>query len=93
VVSKYIGETEKNLSVLFATAKTLNAILFFDEADALFARRTEVRDAHDRYSNQEISYVLNAVHQYNGLVLAAAGEKRTLDPAYTRRLHHVIVFA
>ena len=92
VVSKYIGETEKNLNALFASAKTINAILFFDEADALFAKRTEVRDSHDRYSKAQISHVLNAVNHYNGLVLAAAREKRNLDTAFTRRLQHVMEF-
>ena len=92
VVSKYIGQTEKNLNALFAAAESADAILMFDEADALFGKRTEVRDAHDRYTNQEISCVLAAVNSYNGLLLAAGSRKSNLDPAFTRRLRHVVVF-
>ena len=69
VVSKYVGETEKNLSRIFAEAATSNAILFFDEADALFGKRTEVRDAHDRYANIEVSYLLQRMEEYEGVVV------------------------
>src|SRR5690606_8317954 len=69
VVSKYIGETEKNLENLFAKAETKNWILFFDEADALFGKRTSVRDAHDKYANQEVSYLLQRVEDFDGLVI------------------------
>jgi SpoVK/Ycf46/Vps4 family AAA+-type ATPase len=71
LVSKYIGETEKNLNRVFANAETNNSILFFDEADALFGKRTEVKDAHDKYANQEISYLLQRIESYNGLVVLA----------------------
>ncbi|HTE16474.1 MAG TPA: ATP-binding protein [Burkholderiales bacterium] len=93
VVSKYIGQTEKNLKVLFAAAETASAILMFDEADAIFGKRTQVRDAHDRYAKREISCVQAAVNSYNGLLLVAASQKSNLDPAFTRRLRHLIVFS
>ncbi len=69
LVSKYIGETEKNIERIFQKAEEKNWILFFDEADALFGKRTEVKDAHDRYANQEVSYLLQKIAQYNGIVL------------------------
>lgn len=93
VVSKYIGETEKNLHRLFATAEAVNGILFFDEADALFGKRTEVRDAHDRYANLEISYLLQRLKSHRGLVILAAKRKANLDEAFTRRLRFMVNFA
>jgi SpoVK/Ycf46/Vps4 family AAA+-type ATPase len=92
VVSKYIGETEKNLSHVFEAAESANGILFFDEADALFGRRTEVKDSHDRYANIEVNYLLQRMEAYEGVVVLATNFKSNLDPAFTRRLHHVVEF-
>ncbi len=92
VVSKYIGETEKNLSRIFAAAEAGNAILFFDEADALFGKRSEVRDAHDRYANIEISYLLQRMEAYPGVTILATNLRANLDEAFTRRLHFAVDF-
>jgi SpoVK/Ycf46/Vps4 family AAA+-type ATPase len=92
VVSKYIGETEKNLSRIFYEAETSNAILFFDEADALFGKRTEVTDAHDRYANIETSYLLQRMETYDGLVILATNLRDNLDEAFTRRIRFIIEF-
>jgi SpoVK/Ycf46/Vps4 family AAA+-type ATPase len=92
VVSKYIGETEKNLSRIFAEAETSNAILFFDEADALFGRRSEVRDSHDRYANIEISYLLQKMEEYDGVVILATNLRKNMDDAFVRRMHFTIEF-
>ncbi len=92
IVSKYIGETEKNLDRIFTTAETANAILFFDEADALFGKRSEVRDSHDRYANIEISYLLQKMEQYEGIAILATNLRRNLDEAFLRRLQMVIEF-
>jgi SpoVK/Ycf46/Vps4 family AAA+-type ATPase len=92
VVSKYIGETEKNLARIFAEAATSNAILFFDEADALFGKRTQVRDAHDRYANVEISYLLQKMEEYDGVVVLATNLRKNLDEAFVRRLHVTVEF-
>ena len=92
VVSKYIGETEKNLSRIFSAAKQANAILFFDEADALFGKRSEVQDAHDRYANIEISYLLQKMEEYDGLAILATNLRQNLDSAFTRRLAFTILF-
>jgi hypothetical protein len=92
VVSKFIGETEKNLSNLFAKAENKDWILFFDEADALFGKRTNVRDAHDKYANQEVSYLLQRVEHYNGLVILATNFKSNIDDAFTRRFQSIIYF-
>jgi hypothetical protein len=92
VVSKYIGETEKNLARIFDEAATSNAILFFDEADALFGKRTEVRDAHDRYANIEISYLLQKMDEYEGVVLLATNLRKNMDEAFVRRLHAIVDF-
>jgi hypothetical protein len=92
VVSKYIGETEKNLARIFAEAATSNAILFFDEADALFGKRTAVRDAHDRYANVEISYLLQKMEEYDGIVVLATNLRKNMDEAFVRRLHAAIDF-
>ena len=89
VVSRYIGETEKNLSVLFATAEAKDWILFFDEADALFGKRTTVRDAHDRYANQEVSYLLAKIESTRADVIIATGTKTEIDPTWLRRLQTV----
>jgi hypothetical protein len=92
VVSKYIGETEKNLRRVFDAAERSGAILFFDEADALFGRRTEVRDSHDRYSNVEINYLLQRMEDYAGLAILATNRRSALDTAFLRRLRFVIEF-
>lgn len=92
VVSKYIGETEKNLSFIFNEAETSNAILFFDEADALFSKRSEVKNAHDRNSNMEVSYLLQRIEAYQGIVILATNFKRNIDDAFLRRLHFIVDF-
>jgi SpoVK/Ycf46/Vps4 family AAA+-type ATPase len=92
VVSKYVGETEKNLRRVFTEARSGNAILFFDEADALFGKRTEVSDAHDRYANIETSYLLQQMEQYDGIVLLATNLRQNLDEAFTRRIRFVVEF-
>ena len=92
VVSKYIGETEKNLRRLFDAAEGGGAILFFDEADALFGKRSEVKDSHDRYANIEINYLLQRVEAYRGLAILATNMKSALDPAFMRRLRFIINF-
>ena len=92
VVSKYIGETEKNLGAIFREASLSNAILFFDEADALFGKRSEVRDAHDRYANIETAYLLQQIEEYAGPVILSTNLKMNLDEAFLRRMHFVIDF-
>lgn len=92
VVSKYIGETEKNLSRIFKEAETTNAIIFFDEADALFGKRSEVRDSHDRYANIEINYLLQKMEEYEGIVILASNFSNNIDEAFLRRLHFKINF-
>lgn len=92
VVSKYIGETEKNLSRLFEAAETSGAILLFDEADALFGRRSEVRDSHDRFANIEIAYLLQRIETYRGLVILTTNMKSALDRAFLRRIRYVVQF-
>jgi SpoVK/Ycf46/Vps4 family AAA+-type ATPase len=92
VVSKYIGETEKNLDRVFTAATNANAILFFDEADALFGKRTEVKDSHDRYANLEVSYLLQKMEQYEGIAILATNLADNLDQAFTRRLAFSIHF-
>ena len=92
VVSKYIGETEKNLARIFAEAATSNAILFFDEADALFGKRTQVHDAHDRYANVEISYLLQKMEEHEGVVILATNLRKNMDDAFVRRLHASVEF-
>ena len=92
VVSKYIGETEKNLELLFARAEDKDWILFFDEADALFGKRTNVRDAHDKYANQEVSYLLQRIEDYDGLVILATNMKNNIDDAFLRRFNSVVKF-
>lgn len=92
VVSKYIGETEKNLSRLFDKAANKDWILFFDEADAIFGKRTGVKDAHDKYANQEVSYLLQRIEAHPGLVILASNLKSNLDAAFTRRFQSMIEF-
>jgi ATP-dependent 26S proteasome regulatory subunit len=92
VVSKYIGETEKNLSKIFQEAETSNAILFFDEADALFGKRTEVSDAHDRYANFETSYLLQKMEEYEGVVILASNLRENMDEGFTRRIRFIVEF-
>jgi AAA+ superfamily predicted ATPase len=92
VVSKYIGETEKNLEILFARAEDKNWILFFDEADAIFGKRTGVRDAHDKYANQEVSYLLQRIEDFNGLIILATNMKNNIDDAFIRRFNDIVKF-
>jgi hypothetical protein len=92
VVSKYIGETEKQLARLFDEAEAASALLFFDEADALFGKRTEVRDAHDRHANIETSYLLQRLDSYDGVVLMASNFRKNMDEAFLRRLQFIVDF-
>jgi hypothetical protein len=92
VVSKYIGETEKNLRRVFDAAEEGGAILLFDEADALFGRRSEVKDSHDRYANIEVSYLLQRMEAYRGLAILTTNLRSALDPAFLRRLRFVVLF-
>lgn len=92
VVSKYIGETEKNLSKIFSEAQTSNAILFFDEADTLFGKRSEVKDAHDRYANIEIGYLLQKMEEFDGVVILATNLSKNIDDAFLRRIQIAIDF-
>ncbi len=92
VVSKYIGETEKNLGAIFRAAQRSNAILFFDEADALFGKRAEVKDAHDRYANLEVAYLLQKMEEYDGIVILATNLSKNIDEAFRRRLQHSVEF-
>ncbi len=92
IISKYIGETEKNLEQIFNEAQRSNAILFFDEADAIFGKRSEVKDAHDRYANIEVSYLLQRMENYDGVTILATNLRANLDEAFTRRLQFAIDF-
>lgn len=92
VVSKYIGETEKNLEKIFQQAEYKNWILFFDEADALFGKRTSINDAHDRFANQEVSYLLQRVEDYSGVVILASNMRSNIDEAFVRRFQSIIYF-
>lgn len=92
VVSKYIGETEKNLSKLFDKAANKDWVLFFDEADSIFGKRTNVRDAHDKYANQEVSYLLQRIESHAGLVILASNMKSNIDTSFTRRFNSIIEF-
>jgi SpoVK/Ycf46/Vps4 family AAA+-type ATPase len=92
VVSKYIGETEQNLDRLFAAAHDANAIVLFDEADALFGKRSEVRDAHDRYANIEVAYLLQRMEEHPGAVVLATNLRSNMDDAFLRRLDIVMDF-
>jgi AAA+ superfamily predicted ATPase len=92
VVNKYIGETEKNLAKIFHEAEASNAILFFDEADALFGKRTKISDAHDRYANIETSYLLQRMEAYEGVVILATNLRENMDEAFTRRIKYIVDF-
>jgi SpoVK/Ycf46/Vps4 family AAA+-type ATPase len=92
VISKYIGDTEKNLNKIFNAAENSNAILFFDEADALFGKRTEINDSHDRYANIEISYLLQKIEEFTGIVILATNFNINIDEAFERRFHFIINF-
>ena len=92
VVSKYIGETEKNLASIFHEAAHSNAILFFDEADALFGKRSEVRDAHDRYANIEVGFLLQKMEEYEGIVILATNLRKNMDDAFVRRMQSTVEF-
>jgi AAA+ superfamily predicted ATPase len=92
IVSKYIGETEKNLDRIFREGQTSNAILFFDEADALFGKRSEVRDSHDRYANIEMAYLLQKMDEYEGAVMLATNLRKNMDEAFARRMHFAVEF-
>ena len=93
IVSKYIGETEKNLAALFDKAASSRSVLLFDEADALFGKRTDVKDAHDRYANIEVSYLLQRMEEYEGVAILATNRKRSIDEAFLRRLLCVVDFS
>ena len=92
VVSKYIGETEKNLGKVFDLAENKQWILFFDEADALFGKRTNVEDAHDRHANQEVSYLLQRIESFDGIIILASNLKNNMDEAFARRFESIIQF-
>jgi adenylate kinase family enzyme len=92
VVSKYVGETAKNMQRIFARAEAMDAVLLFDEADALFSRRTEVKDAHDRFANTDTNHLLQAVESYGGVALLATNRKANIDPAFLRRIRYVLDF-
>lgn len=92
IVDKYIGETEKNLERVFHQAESLNVVLFFDEADALFGRRSEVKDSHDRHANQEVAYLLQRMESYDGITILATNLRGNLDPAFSRRMSFIVHF-
>jgi SpoVK/Ycf46/Vps4 family AAA+-type ATPase len=92
LVSKYIGETEKNLSRVFEEAEQSNAILFFDEADSVFGKRSEVKDSHDRYANIEVNYLLQRMEEYEGVVILASNYQKNIDEAFTRRIRFIVEF-
>src|SRR6185503_13735567 len=92
VVSKYIGETEKNLDRAFDAARRANAVLFIDEADALLGKRSQVKDAHDRYANVEIAYLLQKMEDHDGVVIVATNLAQNIDEAFSRRMQYVIDF-
>ena len=92
VVSKYIGETEKNLSKVFETARAKEEILFFDEADSLFGKRTETGNSHDRYTNMEVNYLLQRLEEYSGLVILTTNYKKQFDEALLRKIRFVVEF-
>ena len=92
LASRHIGETEKNIDRLFEAATSDGAVLLFDEADAVFGKRTQVRDAHDRYANIEVNYLLAKIEAHGGLTILTANRREALDPAFLRRLRAVIEF-
>ena len=91
-VSKYIGETEKNIDQCFAAAEAASAVVLFDEADALFGKRTEIKDAHDRHANVEVAYLLQRIEAFEGLVILTTNLKTNIDTAFLRRLRFVVDF-
>lgn len=93
VISKYIGETAKNLDKIFSRAARMNAVLLFDEADALFSKRTEIKDSHDRYANTDTNYLLQLLEDYQGIALLASNKKNNIDAAFVRRIRYVLDFA
>jgi len=92
IVSKYIGETEKNLAKVFDQAQHKGWILFFDEADALFGKRSETKDAHDRYANQQISFLLQRIETFDGIAILASNRRENIDEAFARRFESIIYF-
>jgi SpoVK/Ycf46/Vps4 family AAA+-type ATPase len=92
LVSKWIGETEKNLAEAFDAAERTQSVLLFDEADALFGKRTEVKDAHDRYANLETAYLLGRLERFDGLSILSTNLRENIDPAFTRRLEFIVDF-
>jgi SpoVK/Ycf46/Vps4 family AAA+-type ATPase len=92
VMSKYIGETEKNLKRIFDACERANVLLFFDEADALFGQRTQVKDAHDRFANIEIDYLLQRMEQFDGIAILATNRKGEMDEAFLRRIRFIVDF-
>ncbi|MDR7334927.1 ATP-binding protein [Roseateles asaccharophilus] len=90
VVSRFIGETEKNLDLVFAEAAASSAALFFDEADALFGKRSGVKDSHDRYANVDVAYLLQKIGAHSGVVVLASSGRKNIDPAFLRRLRYVV---
>ena len=93
VVSKYIGESSKNIERILARAKSMNIVLLFDEADALFGKRTDIKDAHDRYANTDTNYLLQAIESYPGIVILSSNKKSNIDGGFTRRLRYVLEFS
>ena len=93
VVSKYIGETEKNLARVFETAQKKGAVLLFDEADAVFGKRSEVKESHDRYANMEVSYLLSKLEAYRGLVILSSNHNVDIDPAIMCRVKYLLEFS
>jgi hypothetical protein len=93
VVSKYIGESSKNIERILARAKNMNVVLLFDEADSLFGKRTDIKDAHDRYANTDTNYLLQAIESYPGIVILSSNKKSNIDSGFTRRLRYVLEFA
>jgi hypothetical protein len=92
VVSKYVGETSQNLERILSRADQMDIVLFFDEADALFGKRTEIKDAHDRFANTDTNYLLQAIENYSGIVVLATNKKANIDPAFIRRLRYVLEY-
>ena len=92
IVSKYIGETEKNLQAVFTEARNSNCILFFDECDAIFGKRSDVKDAHDRNANVEVAYLLQQIEDYDGVCVLATNLVQNIDAAFVRRITYVVHF-
>ena len=93
VVSKYIGETEKNLKKIFEDTEDMNVVLFFDEVDALFGKRSEVKDAHDRYANIEVNYLLQKMEEHEGIIILATNTNEKMDEAFIRRMNFIVEFS